>query len=177
MTASGDEQDDRERLERELAGVRPLARGKERVRATTRRRAAPRADDEPEKEFVREGEGEAAGFYASDLGRDPLLRLRRAEVDVSLLVDLHGHDADRARRAVESVFAEAVRRQARGLRIIHGRGLHSPGSPVLGDLVRELLQRPPLAARVAAFAPAPRSLGGAGAIVVCLRRTRDRAST
>ncbi len=176
MMAGDKDRDDREALARAMQGVKPLAKGKERVPAPRRRPgprpASPDPGAGPEITFVADGEGEAAGFYARDLGRDPLLRLRRGEVELAFDLDLHHTRADEARRAVGRTLAQAVAAGARGLRIVHGKGLHSAGAAVLRDTVRDDLLHPPLARFVAAIVFAPPKLGGSGATLVCLRRAR-----
>jgi len=173
--AGGGRRDDRERFEREMADVKPLATGKARVATPKRRPTARPADQSPDVAFLREGEGDEVGFYAKDLGRDPLLRLLRGEVEMTFAVDLHHRNAKEARRDVAQALAQAMASGARGLRIVHGKGLHSLGPAVVRDIVREGLLRPPLARWVAALAPAPARQGGTGVTLVCLRRARASA--
>lgn len=161
--------DDRDALERAMVGVKPLARGKERVRPTPPPPPAPRRDPLPEIELVADGDASDAGFYARDLGRDPLLRLRREKPDVELCVDVHGCKKLEARREIERLFERAAAKGVRRLRIVHGKGLHSEAAPVLASYVRELLRIPPLSSRVAAFTFAPQHESGTGATLVCLR--------
>lgn len=179
--AGGKDRDERDAFERAMEGVRPLAKGKERVPAP-RPRPSPRPRHASEGEsreasFVAEGEADEAGFYASDLGRDPLLRLRRGEVAIGFDLDLHQYRADEARRTVERTLARAVSEGARGGRIVHGKGLHSAGAAVLRDAIREELLRPPLSQFVAAIVFAPPRLGGSGATLVCLRRKPRKGRT
>jgi len=176
VTPGDKDRDDREALERAMAGVEPLARGRERARPSPARPIAPRAATDEPFEFVQEGEGSDAGFYARDLGRDPLLRLRRGEAGAELSADVHGCKKDEARREVERLFERAAARGVRRLRIVHGKGLHSEAAPVLGELVREMLRRPPLSRHVAAFAFAPLRESGTGATLVLLRSRPRRGA-
>jgi len=109
---------------------------------------------------------------APGLGRQPLKRLRRGQVPMERTVDLHGETAISAREAV----TEALRRMwdlgERGLLIIHGRGLHSEGSPVLKESLPAWLAAPPHGRRILAFMTAPANLGGTGATLVLLRKRR-----
>lgn len=97
--------------------------------------------------------------------------LRRLKPEAEL--DLHGLRAEQVAPALER-FVSASRRQGlRKVLIIHGKGRHSQGEPVLQRLVREYLERSPHAG---AFGPADRSLGGRGAVWVALRAPRRRRS-
>ena len=121
-------------------------------------------------ELTREGErvyGIARGVDAAHLRR-----LRRGEIGVDRELDLHGLDARAAREDVAFELGEAFQAGERCVRIVHGRGAHSPGGPVLKDALLDWLQQPPLAGRVLAFASALPAEGGAGALLVLLRRRR-----
>jgi DNA-nicking Smr family endonuclease len=121
-------------------------------------------------EIRREGER----VYGLARGVDPahLRRLRRGELDVERELDLHGLDARSARHEVASELGEAHRAGERCVLVVHGRGAHSPGGPVLKEALLEGLQEPPLAGFVLAFASAPPDRGGAGALQILLRRQR-----
>jgi DNA-nicking Smr family endonuclease len=55
--------------------------------------------------------------------------------------------------------------------LIHGRGLHSgPSGPALRSALVEYLCHQPLSKHVLAFTSAPPRHGGAGALIVLLRR-------
>ncbi|MEL0081551.1 MAG: Smr/MutS family protein [Gammaproteobacteria bacterium] len=81
-------------------------------------------------------------------------------------LDLHQLKADQARRQLRRFLDQADRDQSRRLRIIHGRGLHSPGRAVLPELVQDELRLDP---RVLAFRLAGRFDGGAGAVRVLFK--------
>ena len=123
-------------------------------------------------ELTREGErvyGLARGVDARHLRR-----LKRGEISPDRDLDLHGLREAEAREDVAFELADAAAEGERCVRIVHGRGRHSPGAPVLKEALLEWLAAPPLAALVLAFASAPPAQGGAGALLVLLRRRRER---
>jgi DNA-nicking Smr family endonuclease len=119
-------------------------------------------------------EGERVAGLAAGVDRRHLQRLRGGEIEPDRDLDLHGLAEREAREDVTFELRDAYAEGDRCVRIVHGRGLRSPGGPVLKDAVLEWLQEPPLAALVLAFASAPPGWGGAGALCVLLRRRRDR---
>lgn len=166
-----------ELLARALPGIEPLSREKrERVieprrRPGRRRPATTGAAPTPRFEVERYGEIVAALAR----GVDPrwLDRLRDGRVAPDAELDLHGHTAAAAAVVLEAAVARAVADRRHCLRVVHGRGLRSPGGPVLKEEVIDRLTAAPLAARVVAFATAPPDRGGAGALLVLLRGSRD----
>lgn len=84
-------------------------------------------------------------------------------------LDLHGRSGAEAQSALERFLREARGRGLQKVLIIHGKGNHSTGNPVLPRIVRAALERCPFAA---AFGPAERRLGGKGATWVVLRGLR-----
>lgn len=108
-----------------------------------------------------------ASFLRPGLPREILRRLRRTHWVIQATLDLHGLTADEA-AAETAAFLAACRREGRRcVRIVHGKGLRSPGrEPVLKRRIRKLLTRRD---EVLAFAE-PRALqGGSGAVVVLLQ--------
>jgi DNA-nicking Smr family endonuclease len=108
-----------------------------------------------------------ATFLRPGLPRDIVRKLRRTHWVVQDTLDLHGLTGDEA-VAETAVFLAACRRDGRRcVRIVHGKGLRSPGrEPVLKRRIRKLLARRD---EVLAFAE-PRALhGGGGAVIVLLR--------
>jgi DNA-nicking Smr family endonuclease len=81
-------------------------------------------------------------------------------------LDLHGLTADEAVAQTAAFLAECKRLGLRCVRIVHGKGLRSPGrEPVLKRRIRKLLTRRD---EVLAFVE-PRAIhGGGGAVVVLL---------
>jgi DNA-nicking Smr family endonuclease len=106
-------------------------------------------------------------FLRAGLPRDILRKLRRTHWVVQDTLDLHGLTGDEA-VAETAVFLAACKREGmRCVRIVHGKGLRSPGrEPVLKRRIRRLLTRRD---EVLAFVE-PRALhGGGGAVVVLLQ--------
>jgi DNA-nicking Smr family endonuclease len=119
-------------------------------------------------------EGERVAGLAAGVDRRHLRRLRSGEIEPDRDLDLHGLSERDAREDVTFELRDAWAEGERCVRIVHGRGLRSPGRAVLKDAVLEWLQEPPLAALVMAFASAPPASGGPGALFVLLRRRRER---
>ena len=106
-------------------------------------------------------------YRAKGIGTDVTRKLRRGEWSIQGQIDLHGLRSDEARDALAQFIREAVRQGWRCLRVVHGKGLGSPGrEPVLKAKVqRWLVQKQ----QVLAFVQAKPAEGGAGALVVLLR--------
>jgi DNA-nicking Smr family endonuclease len=98
-------------------------------------------------------------------------RLRRGQYTVDQQLDLHGMTTHDARKSLEA-FVEKRRKEGdRVVRIIHGKGAHSPrGLSVLRGEIAAWLSQGPAKRHIAAFATAPPEEGGAGALLVLLMR-------
>ena len=96
-------------------------------------------------------------------------RLHRGDFSIQAHIDLHGMGVAEARDAVESFLNGAIMSGKRAVLIVHGRGLSSPGEPVLKNKVREWLTRTSWRKWVIAFTSAQSYDGGAGATYVLLR--------
>jgi DNA-nicking Smr family endonuclease len=165
--------DDRHAFEQAMQGVEPLP---DRSRRVPRRKPlAPRARPVTRRKAVRfevQRIGERVEGHIAGLDRRRLRALQRGEVPVELRLDLHRLTTEQAREALMETLARAQREDRRCLLVIHGRGLSSPGEPVLKEAVPRWLTQPPAAPRVLAFTSAPPRMGGAGALLVLLRRPR-----
>lgn len=120
---------------------------------------------EPLVDLYLEG-GDEAAWLRDGLPRLLLRDLRRGRWVAQAKLDLHGLNRDEARYAVAAFLLDCRRRDQRCVRIVHGKGLRSPGrEPVLKRLVLGwLAQR----REVLAFCQARAAEGGAGAVMVLL---------
>jgi DNA-nicking Smr family endonuclease len=101
------------------------------------------------------------------VGIDVLARLRKGEWSIQRQLDLHGLRSDAARDALSGFIREAYKQGIRCVRVVHGKGLSSPGkTPVLKGKVRNWLVQKN---EVLAFVQARPLEGGAGALVVLLQ--------
>jgi hypothetical protein len=83
------------------------------------------------------------------------------------VLDLHGKTASEADALVTDFLVASSRSGLEKVLIIHGKGLHSAGEPVMADIVRRALETNSLAG---SFGPADRNLGGRGATWVRIRK-------
>ena len=113
---------------------------------------------------------ERLSFRRPGVGPDVTQKLRRGKWSIQRQVDLHGMRTDEARETLTVFIREAHRQGIRCVRVVHGKGLGSPGkAPVLKDKVhRWLVQK----SEVVAFVQAQPMQGGAGAVVVLLQPVR-----
>ena len=81
-------------------------------------------------------------------------------------LDLHGLSAPEAETAIEAFVRDARARGLSKVLLIHGKGNHSPGQPVLERVVRNFLEKCP---HTGAFGTADRKRGGQGATWVRIR--------
>lgn len=116
--------------------------------------------------------GDEATFLRNGLSRNVLRDLRRGRWVVQDQIDLHGATRDLAHELLIGFLANAIKREFRCLRVIHGKGLGSPGrEPVLKGLVKAWLAG---RQEVLAYCQARGSDGGAGALMVLLRSSKRR---
>lgn len=109
-------------------------------------------------------------FRRPGVGTDVTRKLRKGEWSIQSQLDLHGLRSDEARETLGQFMRQARQQGWRCVRIVHGKGLGSPGkTPVLKAKVqRWLVQKN----EVIAFVQAKPADGGAGALVVLLAPTR-----
>ncbi len=110
---------------------------------------------------------DALSFRRPAVGPDVTRKLRKGEWSIQGEIDLHGLRREDAREALAGFIREAHRRGWRCVRVVHGKGLGSPGkTPVLkGKVQGWLIQKN----EVMAFVQARADEGGAGALVVLLK--------
>jgi DNA-nicking Smr family endonuclease len=109
---------------------------------------------------------DALSFRRPGIGLDVTRRLRKGFWSIQGEIDLHGLRREEAREALATFVREAHRRGWRCVRVVHGKGLGSPGkTPVLKGRVQSWLVQK---SEVLAFVQARGDEGGAGALVVLL---------
>ncbi|HEY2036367.1 MAG TPA: Smr/MutS family protein [Steroidobacteraceae bacterium] len=110
--------------------------------------------------------GEELVFQRAGIPAGVLRRLRRGDYRVQGEIDLHGLTVAQAKQALREFLAEALRRQWRCVRIIHGKGLRSGHrGPVLKGMVGAMLRK---VGPVLAYVSARQVDGGTGAVYVLL---------
>ena len=110
---------------------------------------------------------DALSFRRPGIGMDVTRKLRKGHWTIQRELDLHGLRREDAREALAAFIREAHRQGVRCVRVVHGKGLGSPGkTPVLKSKVQGwLIQKN----EVLAFVQARGDEGGAGALVVLLQ--------
>jgi DNA-nicking Smr family endonuclease len=147
----------------EMADVVPLEPDPRRRVRHAPRITAPPAATPPD---IHDDAGDDA-FAAPGVDRKEIRKLKRGEYPARDRYDLHGLTAADACVSVERFIDSSRHRRHRCVCIVHGRGLHSAGTPILRARVRKSLRSNPA---VLAYADAPRSDGGPGAVYVLLRK-------
>ena len=109
---------------------------------------------------------DALSFRRPGIGTDVTRKLRKGDWSIQGQVDLHGLRREDAREALVDFIKDAARMGWRCVRVVHGKGLGSPGkTPVLKGKVQSWLVQKQ---EVLAFVQARPAHGGAGALVVLL---------
>ncbi|MEO6973746.1 MAG: Smr/MutS family protein [Rhodoferax sp.] len=110
---------------------------------------------------------EHLSYRRPGIGLDVTRKLRRGDWRIQRDIDLHGLRIEAAREALGAFIREARLQGLRCVRVVHGKGLGSPGkTPVLKSRVHGwLIQK----SEVLAFVQARPAQGGAGALVVLLQ--------
>jgi DNA-nicking Smr family endonuclease len=178
----GGAQTDETRLFREaVRDVKPLGRAAQPAEQPSSRRRRPRPaakfsradrlavleeslrDDAIDPELA---SGEELVFHRAGIQPGVLRRLHRGDYRVQGEIDLHGLNVSDAKQALREFLAQALMRQWRCVRIIHGKGLRSGHrGPVLKGMVGATLRK---VGPVLAYVSARQVDGGTGAVYVLL---------
>lgn len=102
------------------------------------------------------------------LSGNRLRQVKQGVIAVTHQLDLHGLTREEALAALPRFLNTARRKGQKAALVITGKGINSPGEPVLQQAVASWL-RDAGREMVLEFAPAPREMGGSGAFVVFLR--------
>ena len=132
------------------------------------RRVAPVSPPRHSPQRTEDAKGSDNDFAANGVDRRAIRKLKNGEYIVRDRRDLHGMTGADALASVGRFIENSRHAHHRCVCIIHGRGLHSEGNqPVLKTRVREYLRSH---RSVLAYADAPVSDGGSGAVYVLLRK-------
>ena len=163
-----------------LAGVRPLHHDTVDLRppapppVPTQSRRDQRSVLE-EMMLMDPGEGEMETgdeliFKRDGVQNSVMRKLRRGQYAIQGHIDLHGLTTPEAKIRLATFLLECFQRGHRCVRIVHGKGLRSPGQiPVLKPKVSHWLSQRD---EVLAFISTPAADGGTGAIYVLLKGLR-----
>ena len=105
-------------------------------------------------------------FYRAGVQRKTLQALKRGNLRIDDVIDLHGHDRRSASQRLSHFVAQSILSGCRCIRVITGKGRRSPGreSVIRKDTCYWLQQHP----KVLAYCPAQPHDGGMGAFYVLL---------
>jgi len=183
-------EDDSELFLRAMAGVRSLVAPQEGVEKAEKARRAVGVQERLSSFSPSDEERESAKLFLQEIGRlkleakfvdsppvdeelkplsgNRLRQVKRGVISVSHQLDLHGLTREEALAALPRFLTSARHKGQKAALVITGKGINSPGEPVLQQAVASWL-RDAGREMVLEFAPAPRELGGGGAYVVFLR--------
>jgi DNA-nicking Smr family endonuclease len=115
---------------------------------------------------VRDKDDEAgSALDSAERGRESR---RLASLKPQAVLDLHGMTGEEAESAISDFVYSSSRGGLEKVLVIHGKGLHSAGAPVLKKAARRAIEAHPLAGR---FGEADRADGGSGALWVVIRKS------
>ena len=118
--------------------------------------------------------GDEPSYLRAGLASSVLRDLRRGRWVVQDEIDLHGQTREEARLLLAQFIADALQDGVRCVRVVHGKGLRSPGrQAVLRQLVRGWLMQKN---EVLAYCQARPQDGGEGALIALLRSVKRTAS-
>jgi DNA-nicking Smr family endonuclease len=113
-----------------------------------------------------EWDGMRSEYHPDDEPPKPAIKEHPRNWPNEARLDLHGMTAVEAKDALESFFSDAVRKARRKVLIVHGKGHHSTGEPVLKRIVLDFLDGNP---RAGMRGYADRRNGGRGATWVVIK--------
>lgn len=112
--------------------------------------------------------GDELLYYQPGVQRQVIRKMRRGGYAITAELDLHGCTVEQARARLRDFLRDLDRSRQTCVRIVHGKGLRSPGRrPVLRNKVALWLAR---RRDVLGYCPAPGHDGGSGALYVLLRK-------
>jgi DNA-nicking Smr family endonuclease len=112
--------------------------------------------------------GEYIEWIRPNLRKDIARRLHQGDFSVQDSIDLHGMTLRQAGEAIDSFFRDAIKNRLFCIKVIHGRGLRSPGGPVLKEALIKWLHGN-FRKWVLAYSSAKDCDGGLGATYIILK--------
>ena len=111
--------------------------------------------------------GDELTFLRDGYPQKILKKLRRGDYSIQEELDLHGCFAEEAKQQVHGFINECAQYNISTVRIIHGKGLHSPDKkPVLKNLILGWLKKNQY---IIAVCSTPSNDGGTGAIYALIK--------
>ena len=129
-------------------------------------RSQPGAESEPAQRPLEPGR-------IADLDRRTGERLRRGQLAIEAVLDLHGYRQEQAEEALEAFLLRCQERGLRSVVVVTGKGRIGEAAGVLRARLPDWLNRPQNRARVLAVSQAQPKHGGAGAFYILLKRRRS----
>lgn len=177
-----DVKDDTCLLAEAMQGVKVIDKNKKKVlnkRYARRFRQAPQEED-PRK-LLEEATRRNHRFNVTNLpefvegfaeGINPITmeKLREGEFSVQRALDLHGYSIEDADDLFQAFVKGAVREGLKCVKVVHGRGLKSKGSPVLKEQLKKWIIRAMHRKWIIAFSNALMNDGGPGATYILLKK-------
>jgi DNA-nicking Smr family endonuclease len=112
--------------------------------------------------------GEYIEWIRPNMRKDIVQRLHQGDFSVQDSIDLHGMTLREAEEAIGSFFRNAIKSRLFCIKVIHGRGLRSPGGPVLKEALIKWLHGN-FRKWVLAYSSAKDCDGGLGATYIILK--------
>ena len=112
--------------------------------------------------------GEYIEWIRPNLRKDIVRRLHQGDFSVQDSIDLHGMTLREAEKAIGTFFRDAIKNRLFCIKVIHGRGLRSPGGPVLKEALIKWLHGN-FSKWVLAYSSAKDCDGGLGATYIILK--------
>jgi len=106
---------------------------------------------------------------ACNVPHETAKKLNRGDFSIQDHIDLHGYAVSEAYNAMDDFLKNSILNGMRAVLIVHGRGLSSPGAPVLKNNIIKWLTSGKWRKWVLAYTSARRCDGGTGATYVLLR--------
>lgn len=114
------------------------------------------------------GSEDRIGFAKTGLQHKAFSRLKQGKMRVEATLDLHEHTCEEAIIALERFFTYCQHQGFRSVFVIHGKGHHSANNkPILKNFLNAYLRTH---SHVLAFHSAKNKHGGAGAVMILLKK-------